>query len=149
MKKYTYEIRNVDCAQCAKHLETAIARIKGFENVNYNFATMKLTFETDRTDDFYPDLRRAVYNSEPDAEIISENTKATTHKRFFTVDLIIFILGVIIGFIGLFVPMPVVASLVLIAVGMCMLLYKTAYKAAVQLFKNRNIGEKQKKVLLF
>lgn len=141
MKKYTYEIRNVDCAQCAKHLETAIARIKGFENVNYNFATMKLTFETDRTDDFYPDLRRAVYNSEPDAEIISENTKATTHKRFFTVDLIIFILGVIIGFIGLFVPMPVVASLVLIAVGMCMLLYKTAYKAAVQLFKNRNIGE--------
>ena len=50
MDKYTYEIRNIDCAQCAKHLETSIAKIKGFENVNYNFATMKLTFETERTD---------------------------------------------------------------------------------------------------
>ncbi len=141
MKKYTYEIRNVDCAQCAKHLETAIARIRGFENVNYNFATMKLTFETERTDDFFPELRRAVYNSEPDAVIVGENAKATTHRRFFTIDLIIFALGIVIGFIGLFVPMPVVASLILIGIGMCLLLYKTAYKACVQLFKNHTIGE--------
>ena len=140
MKRYIYEIRNVDCAQCAKHLETSIARIKGFENVSYNFATMKLTFETDRTDDFYPELKRTVYNAEPDAQIICEKEKRTGHK-WFSIDLLLFLLGAIIGFVGLWVPMNVVASLVLIAVGMCLLLYKTAYKAMVQLFKSKNIGE--------
>lgn len=141
MKKYIYEIRNIDCAQCAKHLEASISRIKGFENVSYNFATMKLTFETDRTDDFYPDLKRAVYNSEPDAEIVHDNAKKVNKRKFFTVEMITFILGVIIGFIGLFVPMPVVASMILITIGMLLLLWKTAYKAMVQLFKNKNIGE--------
>lgn len=141
MKRYIYEIRNIDCAQCAKHLETSIARIKGFENVSYNFATMKLTFETERTDDFYPELKKAVYNTEPDAEIIHDNAKSHTKKKIFTIDLILFILGAIIGFIGLWVPMPVTASLILISIGMCLLLYKTAYKAVIQLFKNHNIGE--------
>ncbi len=141
MKKYVYEIRNVDCAQCAKHLETAISRIKGFENVSYNFATMKLTFETDRTDDFFPDLKRAVYNSEPDAQIIHDNAQHRAHRKIFTVDLILFLVGAIIGFIGFLVPMPVTAKIVLISVGVVFLLFKTAYKAGVQLFKNKTIGE--------
>ncbi len=141
MKRYVYEIRNIDCAQCAKHLETAISRIKGFENVSYNFATMKLTFETERTDDFFPDLKRAVYNTEPDAQIIHDNSQHRTRKKFFTLDLILFLVGAIIGFVGYLVPMPVTAKIVLISIGMCLLLYKTAYKAGVQLFKNKNIGE--------
>ena len=141
MEKYTYEIRNIDCAQCAKHLETSIAKIKGFNNVSYNFATMKLTFETDRTDDFYPELKRAVYRTEPDAEIIHDNANPTHKQNTFNIDIVIFILGAIIGFIGLYVPMPTLAGIILVAIGMCMLLYKTAYRAGVQLFKNKTIGE--------
>ena len=141
MEKYTYEIRNIDCAQCAKHLETSIAKIKGFNNVSYNFATMKLTFETDRTDDFYPELKRAVYRTEPDAEIIHDNANPTHKQNTFNIDIVIFILGAIIGFIGLYVPMPTLAGIILVAIGMCMLLYKTAYRAGVQLLKNKTIGE--------
>ena len=141
MEKYTYEIRNIDCAQCAKHLETSIAKIKGFNNVSYNFATMKLTFETDRTDDFYPELKRAVYRTEPDAEIIHDNANPTHKQNTFNIDIVIFILGAIIGFIGLYVPMPTLAGIILVAIGMSMLLYKTAYRAGVQLFKNKTIGE--------
>ena len=141
MDKYTYEIRNIDCVQCAKHLETSIAKIKGFENVNYNFATMKLTFETERTDDFYPELKRAVYRTEPDAEIIHDNANPTHKQTKFNIDIVIFILGAVIGFIGLYVPMPTLAGIILVAIGMCMLLYKTAYKAGVQLFKNKTISE--------
>ena len=141
MEKYTYEIRNIDCAQCAKHLETSIAKIKGFNNVSYNFATMKLTFETDRTDDFYPELKRAVYRTEPDAEIIHDNANPTHKQNTFNIDIVIFILGAIIGFIGLYVPMPTLAGIILVAIGMGMLLYKTAYRAGVQLFKNKTIGE--------
>lgn len=141
MNKYIYEIRNIDCAQCAKHLEASIARIQGFKNVNYNFATMKLTFETERTDDFYPELKRAVYRTEPDAEIIHDNAKLNRKSSKFNIDLIIFALGAVIGFIGWLVPMPIVVSLVLITIGMCLLLYKTFFKAMVQLFKNKTIGE--------
>lgn len=139
--KYIYEIRNIDCAQCAKHLETGIARIRDFGNVQYNFATMKLSFDTTRApDDFFPELKRAVYRTEPDAEIIHDNAHHTTKKKI-DLNLIIFFVGAVIGFCGWLIPMPVVAKLVLITTGMVLLIYKTAYKAMVQLFRAKNIGE--------
>lgn len=139
--KYTYEIRNIDCAQCAKHLESGIARIKGFSNVQYNFATMLLTFETDRpAEEFFLELKRAVYSTEPDAEIIHDNA-THSHKKRFDIHLLLLLVGAVIGFVGWLVPMPVIASLILITIGMCLLIYKTAYKAIVQLFKNKTVGE--------
>ena len=140
--KFLYEIKNIDCAQCAKHLETSIARIRGFENVQYNFATMQLTFDTDRSaDEFFPELKRAVYRTEPDAEIIHDNAEHSHNRRTIEASLVIFILGVLIGFCGWLIPMPVVAKLVLITIGMLLLIYKTAFKAVVQLFQAHNIGE--------
>lgn len=140
--KYIYEVRNIDCAQCAKHLEAGIARIRGFSSIQYNFATMILSFETERAEDeFFPELKRAIYRTEPDAEIISENAAHAPKTRRIDINLIIFILGAVIGICGWLIPMPVVAKLILITVGMVLLLYKTAFKAFVQLFKAKNIGE--------
>ncbi len=140
--KYIYEVRNIDCAQCAKHLEAGIARIKGFSNVQYNFATMMLSFETERTaDEFFPELKRAIYRTEPDAEIFHDNAKDKHTARKIDAHLILFLTGLVIGFVGWLVPMPIVAKLVLITVGMLLLVYKTAFKAFVQLFRAKNIGE--------
>lgn len=140
--KYIYEIRNIDCAQCARHLEASVARIRGFSGVQYNFATMKLCFETEMDSrEFLPELQRAVYRTEPDAEIIHEHTPVSHSRRKVDWHLVLFLLGAIIGFCGWLIPMPVVAKLVLISVGVALLLYKTAYKAGMQLFKARTVGE--------
>ena len=140
--KYTYEVKNIDCAQCAKHLEASVARIRGFSNVQYNFATMILTFESELiSEEFLPELQRAIYRTEPDAEIIHDNSPISHKRRKFDIHFALFLLGVVIGFCGWLVPMPVVAKLILITVGVGLLLYKTAFKAFMQLFKAKTIGE--------
>lgn len=140
--RYIYIVKNIDCAQCAKHLETSVARIKGFENVQYNFATMKLSFDTDMDSrEFFPELQRAIYRTEPDAEIIHDNAPALHKRHKFDIHLALFLLGATLGFVGWLVPMSVVAKLVLITLGVGLLLYKTAFKAGMQLFKAKTIGE--------
>lgn len=140
--KYTYEVKNIDCAQCAKHLETSVARIKGFSNVQYNFATMMLSFDSEMTsDEFFPELQRAIFRTEPDAEIIHDNSPLSHKKRKFDLNFALFLLGAVLGFCGWLIPMPVVTKLVLISIGVALLLYKTAFKAMTQLFQAKTIGE--------
>ena len=48
LKKYSYILKNLDCAICADKIEAEIKRNKNFKNVRVNFNTMKLTFETEK-----------------------------------------------------------------------------------------------------
>ncbi len=143
MKKYKYVISNVDCATCAKKLEKNISKIRGFNSVIYNFATTKLYFETDRSD-FEQELKNVVHASEPGAVLSSEKEVSAYHKTFWQevkLDVILLGLGVLIGGFSLFTFLPEVASWILLIVGAALMLYKTAAKAAVQLFRGFNIGE--------
>ena len=45
MKKYKYKIKNLDCANCANELESALQKIDLLSNVSISFMTQKLTFE--------------------------------------------------------------------------------------------------------
>ena len=44
MKK-VYELKNLDCAECADKMECAIRELKGIDNVSVNFLTQKMTIE--------------------------------------------------------------------------------------------------------
>ena len=44
MKK-KYKVENIDCANCAAKLETAIQKIEGVEEATLSFMTQKLTIE--------------------------------------------------------------------------------------------------------
>ncbi len=45
MKKYKFKIKNLDCANCANELESALQKIDLLSNVSISFMTQKLTFE--------------------------------------------------------------------------------------------------------
>ena len=45
--KYTYKISGLDCPKCAKKIEDTLNRHQDFKNVVVNFATLKITYETD------------------------------------------------------------------------------------------------------
>ena len=58
--KYKYNIKNLDCANCAKRIEDALNKQADFKNVVVNFSTSKLSFQTDKEDiDF---SRNIMYN---------------------------------------------------------------------------------------
>ena len=48
LKNYKYILEGLDCANCAKKIEDAIAKKDGYQDVNVNFSTLKLTFKTDK-----------------------------------------------------------------------------------------------------
>lgn len=49
MKK-TYKLENLDCANCAAKMETAIAKIEGVTKCTVSFLSQKLTLETHSDD---------------------------------------------------------------------------------------------------
>lgn len=48
MKKI-YKMQNLDCANCAAKMETAISKIDGVESCSISFMSQKMTLEVDET----------------------------------------------------------------------------------------------------
>ena len=70
MKK-TYKLTDLDCANCAAKMETAIQKIDGVNDATVSFMTQKLTIEADdsRIDEIMKQVVKACKMVEPDCEI--------------------------------------------------------------------------------
>lgn len=68
----SFKLDEIDCANCARKLEDAIAALDGVERASVNFMTQKLTL-TAADDEFDEVLDRVVKltaDIEPDCEIV-------------------------------------------------------------------------------
>ena len=70
MKK-RYNLRDLDCANCAAKMENAIRRIDGVRDASVSFLTQKLTLEADegRFDAILDEVVRVCKKVEPDCVI--------------------------------------------------------------------------------
>ena len=70
MKK-TYKLEDLDCANCAAKMETAIKKIKGVTNASVSFLTQKMTVETDgdSLDEIMKEAVKVCRKIEPDCVI--------------------------------------------------------------------------------
>ena len=75
MKSYKYILEGLDCANCAKKIEDKIANTKGYEQVNVNFSTLKLSFQTDKEDNVKQEITQIVHSLEPEVNVIDEKEK--------------------------------------------------------------------------
>lgn len=48
MKKYKYNINNLDCANCARKIEEILNKNKELKNAIVNFNTSKISYEAER-----------------------------------------------------------------------------------------------------
>lgn len=74
MKK-NFDIKNIDCANCAAKIEDRINKLKGVKEANLNFMMEKLTieFESDGDDkvmQVIDEVKKIVSKVEPDAVIM-------------------------------------------------------------------------------
>lgn len=70
MKK-TYNLENLDCANCAAKIENAVKEIKGVKDASVSFITQKLSFETDEdAEKILVEIKKVINKIEPDCEII-------------------------------------------------------------------------------
>ncbi|MBR2524529.1 MAG: cation transporter [Clostridiales bacterium] len=71
MKK-VFELDEVDCANCARKMQEAVARIDGVDNVTVNFFTQKMTLEAadDKFDSVLKEAIKVLKKVEPDCEVV-------------------------------------------------------------------------------
>ena len=76
MKKiYRYNIIGLDCANCASNLEIKLNEAKDLKNVVVNFATSKISFESDKNIDL-KELNNIVKKVDKNITIVDNNASA-------------------------------------------------------------------------
>ena len=135
MKKYKYNINNLDCANCAREVLESLNENKDFKNVIVNFNTKKLIYESDK-EFTLPELNKLVKEVEPDAFITDEEVNIKKEYHFS-----ILVVGVIIGLIGYFVKMPIYLKWILYVISYSMLLYRCIINSLKSLIKSKTINE--------
>ncbi|MBD5136016.1 MAG: heavy-metal-associated domain-containing protein [Lachnospiraceae bacterium] len=71
MKK-KFKLVDLDCANCAAKMETAIKKLSGVNDANVSFMTQKLTIDADdeRFDEIMQEVIKVCKKVEPDCQII-------------------------------------------------------------------------------
>ena len=148
MKKYEYEIAGLDCAACANEIQEGLNKNPEIKNANVNFAKMKLTYETDTLSK--EEIEKIVQSIEPEVDLLEVNSKSKDlknekaqkeNRKKLWLHILRLVIGAIVAGVGLYVPMPKVASTIFIVLGYAILLFKTVKNAVKLLFKSKTINE--------
>ena len=135
MKKYKYNINNLDCAACARKIEEMLNKHEDFSNATVNFNTCKIAYESNK-DYSLEELNDLVRMVEPECFITLEEKE--NRKEF---SLRFLVLALAIGLLGYFLPLPKVIKIILYLISYSMLLYRTTINAIKLLFKGNGINE--------
>lgn len=130
MKKYKYDIIDLDCAACAKEVEEAINEIEGIQNCIVNFGTGKITLESD-LENTLEEIKKIAKKVEPDCTIKLPEEEKKESKDYGVIRLIIGIMLAIIGFTKI-IPNETISVIIIIG-AYATLLYRTFIKSIKQL----------------
>lgn len=131
--KYKFNIKNLDCANCAREVEKSLNEDKKINKAVVNFNTSTITVETD-VDDAFSYVKETVAMIEPDAILSEEKIESDNNKDFYRL-----LIGAVIGILGIAIKISPI-NMILIVIAYIILIYKTLLTALKQL-KNRKINE--------
>lgn len=131
MKK-ELNVIGLDCGHCALTLEKYLEKVDGVKSCNVNFSTSKIFIETDENN-----FRTVFKNIIKTAKQVNPEVKITEEKQngssFRLSDIILYVVGVIVGVVVLFVDMPPVLYWLMLIVSILLMGYRTYIKAVLQL----------------
>lgn len=134
MRKYRYNINNLDCANCAREIEQMLNKHPQINNAVVNFSTSKVSFESDESFSM-DDVNVMIKKVEPDAFLTNEKNNAPKEYHIWTL-----ILGIVLGVLGSKINNAYVGNVVsILAYGL--LLYRPIINACKTLVKSRSINE--------
>lgn len=131
--KYKFNIKNLDCANCAREVEKSLNEDKKINKAVVNFNTSTITVETD-VDDAFSYVKETVAMIEPDAILSEEKIESDNNKDVYRL-----LIGAVIGILGIVIKISPI-NMILIVIAYIILIYKTLLTALKQL-KNRKINE--------
>ena len=141
MKSYRYILKGLDCANCAKKVEDKIASTKGYKNVNVNFSTLKLSFQTDKEGNIKKEISDLVQSVEPEVTVMDENEKNNEDSERTGLDVIRLIVGIIVYLLGIYLNLGTTVEIITTVIAIGILLIKILKKAVIQVCKNKILDE--------
>ena len=137
--KYKYNVKNLDCAMCAKKIEEALNKDKNIENASLNYSTLKLSFDTKLESNVLKYVNDIATNVEPDVVIYEgDNTNDKDNNKIRIITLVV---GIIIGILGMYLNIDSKYKNILIIISYIILLYRTFIIAIKMLVKSKTINE--------
>ena len=134
MKKYEFNIKNLDCPNCARKLEEKLNNRDDLTDVIVNFNTCKLIYKSEK-DLSLSEINKIVKSIEPDATI----TKDLEHEHEFHLSFLI--IAVTIGLLAFFIDFPNYIKISLFVISYILLLYKVFIKAIKLLVNSKIVDE--------
>ncbi len=135
MKKYKYNINNLDCANCAREIEETLNKRDDINNVIVNFNTSILSYESEK-EFTLNELNSIVKSVEPDSYLSEE--KIEIKKEYH---LSILIIAIILCSLSYFIKIPNTLKIILYIISYTLLLYRTTINAIKLLIKSHSINE--------
>ena len=136
MKKYKYNINNLDCANCAKKVEDGLNKCNNLNNVIVNFSTSTLSYESNKEIELN-NLNKLVKEIEPEANVTAINEEHIIKEYHISILLI----GIILGIIGTMKKLPFILNTIITIISYIVLLYKPCTKAIKSLLGSRTLNE--------
>lgn len=127
--KYKYNIKNLDCANCASKIEEKLNKDKNIKKAIVNFNSSTVTVETEIKEPFIY-IKEIISEIEPDAILSEEKIKESNNNDIYNI-----LIGGIIGLLGIVLKLPHTISMILIIIAYILLIYKTLITAVKQLKK--------------
>lgn len=131
--KYKFNIKNLDCANCAREVEKSLNEDKKINKAVVNFNTSTITIETD-VDDAFSYVKEIVAMIEPNAILSEERIEIDNNKDVYRL-----LIGAVIGILGIVIKISPI-NMILTVIAYIILIYKTLLTALKQL-KNKKINE--------
>ncbi len=131
MKK-ELNVIGLDCGHCALTLEKYLEKVDGVKSCNINFSTSKIFIETEE-DNFrtvFKNIIKTAKQVNPDVKITEEKQSGS---NFRLSDIILYVVGVILGIVVIFVDLPVVLYWIMLVTSILLMGYRTYIKAVLQL----------------
>lgn len=132
--KYKFYINNLDCANCANKIEELLNKEKDIINANVNFNKLTITLESPLSTGVLELVTTIAKKIEPDIIITMKKDPedSSIFHNEFKINLIIFLTGLIIGVLGMYL-LNGTLSKIFIIISFILLLYKVFIKALKQL----------------
>lgn len=72
--KKVFEMEDLDCANCARKMEEAVAKLEGVQSCTITFMTQKMTLEYDEDNEkkIFKEITKTIKKVEPDTSVIFE-----------------------------------------------------------------------------
>ena len=133
MKKYRYNINNLDCANCARELEEGLNKDSKLSNVVVNFSSSKISFEVE-DEISIEEVNKLIKKIEPDCYVSSEEIEKRSEYNIY-----IFIVGLVLGIVG--VVIDISFNKVLVIISYILLLYRPFINSVRMLINSKTINE--------